>query len=117
MEAASRLLHCTGADVGLEKARGGESGKSPPWCLSGTSATAREVLRASSGRSPERWSRESDGDPDAPARQCEKIPYKSADGSADLILAASLPSSGSGFARSQSGALGTQMSRGSCASR
>ena len=60
MEAASHGLHCTGADDGLEKARSGESGKSPPWCLGGTRALPRKnpFPRASPGNSPERWSQE-----------------------------------------------------------
>ena len=53
---AERGLHCTGADVGSEKARPGESLKMPPWRLSGTHALPRknQFLRASPGNSPEK---------------------------------------------------------------
>ena len=63
MEAASRGLHGTGADDGLERARSGESRKPPPWCLSGTRALTRKnpSHRASSGNSPEKKSQEDDG--------------------------------------------------------
>ena len=60
MVAVSRWLHGTGADVGLEKARPGESRKSPPWCLTGTRALPRkkQFPRASPGNLPEKKDQE-----------------------------------------------------------